>query len=216
MSSSKKKITNYPFDKLTSVEWQKGAELGLNNAKDILMASKLCRENDLHATGNSLLISATEELVKALYIRIRAVTGKEPIPGFQKLFYDHIVKHDQIIRIVSIQFANQLEAKEVKDVKTVVVGLVVLAVTSAYILSFKEVGDRNPFSIEENRQTGLYLGFHKTKIKWLVPKQEINPESFDNNYKMITDFFNKVETQYFSINSEQNVLELYSELRELD
>lgn len=210
------KRKNYPFHKLTTKDWQAGAQLGLNNAKDILKSSQLCKENGLHAVGNSLMISATEELIKALYLRIRAVTGKEPIPGFQKLFFDHKEKHHQIIRQISIQYSKHFENKSKEDVKAAVIGLVVLGVFSAYALSQREDDDRNPYNIEENRQAGLYLDFHKTKLQWLVPKEEIKPESFENYFNMITTFFNTVEAKYFSIETKENVEKLLKDLIKME
>jgi len=206
---------NYPFKELAKDDWEEGANKGLENAKELLKASTLCKDNGLHAPGSSILISASEELIKALCIKIRAATGKEPIKGFQKLFYQHQEKHHQIIVVMTILFSEQFDGLSKDESQGLLIGIGFIALILAYASSQIDESERNIFKMEDNRQAGLYLDLHKKEKRWLVPKNEINKKTFEKYHEMISVFFEKIEREYFSENSEIALNKLYSSLKEL-
>lgn len=207
---------NYPFHKLSQKQLQEGAELGLLNTKDLVKASETCADNNLHAPGNSLLISAAEELIKSLYLRVYAVTGNEPIKNFQALFFKHNIKHEKIITQAIIQLQNQIESRSKEEQKNINLGLLIVSFFILIVQSFKGPHDRNSLSIEESRTAGLYLDFHKTNLNWLVPRNEINIESFEYFLDLLIKNFSVLEQEYFSENSEEAVIKLFYKLQELN
>jgi AbiV family abortive infection protein len=159
---------------------------------------------------------ASEELIKALLIRIYAETGKRPIKGFDKLFYKHQEKHSQIISTVLILFADKMDRRSRDENAAILIFLALAVAVLAYSQSLMEKGDRNILNLEENRQAGLYLDFHKVKNEWLSPDKEIDKESFLEYHEQISTFFDEIEKKYFSVNSSKALFQLYDSIQEIE
>lgn len=214
------KRTNYPFNKLTSEEWQQGAEKGLINAKELLSASSLCCTHHIHASGNSLLIVSIEEAIKALVLRVRAVTGKEPIKKFDQLFFKHDVKHEQAIQQIAYHIIKQFYDQIDKTKKENIIGFNIAIVFFVGLFAYAHINDttdaKNIFDLESKRKAGLYLDLDKVNKTWLVPQDIINANQFGDYVKVAQHLFKYIESSYFQPGTEENVKELLSVMKEMN
>jgi len=78
--------------RLSKKDFQKGADLALENAENLLKIAKSAHQMGIHGNGTSILITSLEELSKAAYLKIKAQNPQIVIKELENFFKKHKVK----------------------------------------------------------------------------------------------------------------------------
>jgi AbiV family abortive infection protein len=169
--------------KLKKEEYRVGAEKTLLNSQKHYEASLVLSKAGLYPFAITHIISAAEELMKAMVLRIKSIDNGIAIPNLDEYFKKHKTKHDTLLR--AIKYAN----KDVQiDGATAVLALIVILILSLTTINKPDDGKDDINSIEKIRLSTIYVEFLNSR-KWRTPQNEYGQQQ----YKMINDFYKEVE-----------------------
>lgn len=217
---------------LTQEEYSKGADLALQNAKDILVVSTEASKINKFACGKSLLIQSLEELTKASVLKIKSIDKNIKITNLHKYFKNHSLKHDAIDKIIessgSILYksenANQEQNKNDRFFWIAFIGFALII--GLYISLLKEKKYQNSTtnnkkseskinSLEKMRLLGFYLDYDPKSKKWLIPKNSTSENDFNEFNIYVLTLFGIIENSLFSNKiDKKNILDFIQKLQD--
>ena len=198
--------------KLSKKEYQNGATLTFENAKNLLEVAKKASEIDKFGVATSLLVIAAEELAKASILKIKAIHPLINIKNLSSYFHSHKVKHESIANIffASNDYMNETKQKSTKTSKelnenkdtdidfwiVIIIITIIIGVIYFFTKHIKTVNDSKDL-LEDMRKSGFYVEFNQEKQKWEVPKENFDKEKYNEFSNIINEVFETIEKTLF-------------------
>ncbi len=98
-----------------SIFYEKGYALALQNAKTLYKSASQIVEQSFFGLACSLNILSAEEALKASFLLIKKYNPTGHVNEFDKIFYKHGVKHEQLRQYVEFQTKMQSDLKYYLD-----------------------------------------------------------------------------------------------------
>jgi AbiV family abortive infection protein len=200
--------------------YKKGYELALDNAKRLSIVADKAYLEFAFGIACSLNILSAEEALKASFLIIKHHNPNGKINEFDKIFYKHNIKHEQLIDYVNFQtklqvdiskylkfysplvetlssIKDSLPAHKVKEIKSVEENIAMLKRHSSFDLNLTGI-------IEwlKNANTNKNRGFYVDKVNnaWLTP-EDISREKYEIEKEFTKALISYVEsiTQLYSM-----------------
>jgi AbiV family abortive infection protein len=214
------------LEKLNKEEYEIGAITSLKNAKDLYDSSTEIALKGRFGTATSLLILASEELVKASVLKLKSIDSLKKIENFAKYFSKHSVKHESLekIFIASLGYLDDYQLNEVSSVEeqcensrtkwicalvfVMIMGIII------YILTSNKTNTKDTklnSTFESQRTAGFYVDFDFNNRKWKSPSDISDEKKYNELKDSIEMIFNTIKKTLFKnkINS-KNISEFLS------
>ncbi len=189
------------ISQLKKPDYLEGARLALNNAEDHLMLSQKAAEEHKYGIAVSMLITSSEELIKASILRLKSIDNTLRIDKFDNYFRSHSQKHEAFFKVLLKNNANSIESASKDDQLSIsmIIGIMILS----YAFSEKQKDSKKSnfekvFEWDQRRTSGLYVSFNREEEKWETPSGIYSREDFNDYDEFIRNGFKELKNICFS------------------